>query len=416
MMDKKKTGSAGKKGPVMAGRILCVIFAALTLVIIIACKKKESPAGTGTAAASYYIGVYATQTGQGASTGDQQLKGTAVAVNEINAAGGIKGRPLELIVYDDAGSPEGAVRAVNRLIESDKVDVIAGGNLSPNIIATIPYTEPAKVLQVGLGTGPTWTNAGHHYLFRATTNATLPISTFIEKMKELGEKTTAIISLESEYGQSGKRAILDLLAPSGIRVLAEATYQGSETDFTGHISRVMSANPDSIILYGNGYEMSLIMKQLRQQGFNKFVYTGEGGANTDIIQVAGASADGLIFGCAYITPENVESATSDQERAYLEKFVALHKEMPLSDVSYRAYDQIRLIGIALNNSANLADRDANREAFVKINNYLGLAGPFDFTAATGDGLTQSNAYMIEGQRNRLFNAAAMNSWKAAQAR
>lgn len=393
---------------------LCTVLVVL-LAALASCQKKGGDmAASGSGAESYKIGLYATLTGPGAAAADQQLKGTAVALSEINAAGGVKGRPLEYIAYDDASTPEGAVRAVTRLIESDKVDLIAGDQISPHIIATIPYSENAKVLQVAIGTSPSWTNAGHKYLFRATTNAQLPVKTFIDKMLEMGEKTTAIISLETEYGQSGKKVIMDMLGPAGIKVIAEVTYQLTETDFTGQISRLMAPNPDSIIMWGNGTEMSLILKQLRQHGFNKFVYTGEGGANTDILTVAGPSADGLIFGCAYVSPENIESATSDLERAYLEKYVALHKEMPLSDMSYRAYDQIRLIGIALNNSTDISNRDANRDAFLKISNYTGLAGKFDFTAGTGDGLTSSNAYMISGQKIKAFDKAAMEQWKAAQ--
>lgn len=359
----------------------------------------------------YTIGVYATLTGSGASTGDQQCKGMEVALKEINDAGGVQGHKLETIVYDDAGSPEAAVSAVTRLIESDGVSVIAGGNLSPNIIATKDLTEEAHVLQVGLGTGATWTNCGAKYLFRATTNATLPIGTFVDLMLQVGEETTALISLESEYGQSGRQSILDALEGTGIELVAEATYQTTETDFTGHVSRLMAADPDSIIMYGNGWEMALILKQLRQQGFDKCVYTCEGGANTDILEVAGSSADGLAFGCAYIVPVDIEHATSDVERNFLEKYVELHGEMPLSDVAYRAYDQIRLIGIALNNSADIYDKEANRDAFAAIDNYDGLAGHFDFTDESGDGLTKSNAYMVMDCTNQSFDLDTFLNWR-----
>lgn len=359
----------------------------------------------------YTIGVYATLTGSGASTGDQQCKGMEVALKEINDAGGVQGHKLETIVYDDAGSPEAAVSAVTRLIESDDVSVIAGGNLSPNIVATKDLTEEAHVLQVGLGTGATWTNCGAKYLFRATTNAALPIGTFVDLMLQVGEKTTALISLESEYGQSGRQSILDVLDGTGIELVAEATYQATETDFTGHISRLMAANPDSIIMYGNGWEMALILKQLRQQGYDKCVYTCEGGANTDILEVAGSSADGLAFGCAYIVPIDIEHATSDAERSFLEKYVELHGEMPLSDVAYRAYDQIRLIGIALNNSTDIYDKEANRDAFAAINDYDGLAGHFDFTDESGDGLTKSNAYMVMDCTNQVFDLDTFLNWR-----
>ncbi|MHB1314689.1 MAG: ABC transporter substrate-binding protein [Christensenellales bacterium] len=374
----------------------------------------SAPAPTATIAQPYYIGMYTALTGSGASTGDQQVKGAKVAIEEINAAGGIKGRPIELIVYDDATTTEGAVKAVTRLIEEDKVDVIAGGYLSPNIIATYPQTEAAKVLQVGVGTGTTWTNIGNKYLFRATTNAKLPNATFVKKMVEMGEKTTSLISLESDYGQSGRTNVLELLGKTDIKVLAEATYQSSETDFTGHISKLMAPNPDSIIMYGNGYEMALIIKQLRQQGFTKNVYTCEGGANTDILKVAGPAADGLIFGCAYVVPKSIEAATNEKESAYLKHFVEMYGEMPLSDVSYRGYDQLHLIALALNGSKDYTNRDANADAFKAIKGYIGLAGIFDFTAGTGDGLTGSNAYMILDQQIQIFEKAAMDTWKAAQ--
>ena len=414
----------------MSKKILAIVIALMMVLALASCTPEEEPAKTAaptvapaqtTAPATaapvepYYIGMYTALTGAGASTGDQQVKGAKVAVDEINAAGGIQGRPIELIVYDDATTPEGAVKAVTRLIEEDKVDVIAGGYLSPNIIATYPQTEAAKVLQVGVGTGTTWTNIGNKYLFRATTNAKLPNATFVKKMVEMGEKTTALISLESEYGQSGRTNVIELLeTTTDIELLAEATYQSTETDFTGHISKLMAPNPDSIIMYGNGYEMALIIKQLRQQGFTKNVYTCEGGANTDILQVAGPAANGLIFGCAYVVPQSIEAATGEKESAYLKHFVEMFGEMPLSDVSYRGYDQLHLIGLALNSSTDYTDRDANAEAFRAIKGYEGLAGVFDFTDGTGDGLSGSNAYMILDQQIQVFDKTAMDAWKAAQ--
>ena len=77
-------------------------------------------------------------------------------------------------MYDDASSPETAVKVVTRLVEEDKVDIILGGNLSPNILASSPVTEAAHVLHIGAGTGASWTNIGAQYLFRGTANGILP--------------------------------------------------------------------------------------------------------------------------------------------------------------------------------------------------------------------------------------------------
>lgn len=361
----------------------------------------------------YYLGMYATLTGWAATFGEQMVRGVRLALAEINEAGGIHNRPVELIMYDDAANPEGAVKAVTRLIENDNVDIIVGGHLSPNIIASYPLTEEVKVLHIGAGTSPAWTNIGANYLFRTTATGTLYVSTFVEKMLELGEKTTALVSIETEFGQAGRELVKETIEQTEIELVADITYQGTETDFTGHISRIISSNADCVAFYGNSEELMLFIKQLRNQGFNGFVYTVEAGANTQIIDVAGAAANGIVFGCAYVIPQSIEDATSEYEKTFLANFVDLYGEMPVSDAAYRGYDQMNLIAYALNNSPDLSDRDANAEAFRSIEDFTGLAGNFDFTDRSGDGLSSSNAYMILEERVQTFDKEKLSDWKAA---
>lgn len=408
-------------------KILALVLTLSMMLALAACGgQKETntkdPASTDAPAAGekgntasgdpYYIGMYAILTGSGALVGDQQVKGAQVAVEMINKAGGVQGRPVELVLYDDAGTPEGAVKAVTKLIEVDKVDVIAGGTSSPNIIATAPQTEAAGILQVGVGTGATWTNAGYNGLFRATTNSTLFISTFVDKMVDMGEKTTALISLETEYGQSGRNGILEALAETDIKLLADVTYQSTETDFTGHIFTLLQNDPDSIIVYGNSFDFALIVKQLRQNGYTKNVYTAEGAGNEEILNVAGDACNGLIFSCAYVVPESPEEAVNDVERTFLENYVSLHGEMPINECAYRGFDQLMLICEALNTAEDYTDRASIVDAFRSINGYIGLGGEFDFTDGSGDGLKSSNMYMILDQKMQAFDRARMDEWRA----
>ena len=130
-------------------KIVCIVLAALMLL---------------TAAASaedtIKIGLYGTITGTNALAGEMLQKGAELALDQVNAAGGINGVMLELVPYDDQSTPEGAVKAVTRLVDVDEVVAICGSNSSPNIIAASSITEEAGVIQVGAGTSPSYTNAG----------------------------------------------------------------------------------------------------------------------------------------------------------------------------------------------------------------------------------------------------------------
>ena len=114
------------------------------------------------------IGFYGPLTGASSVVGVEGQKAVELAVKEANEAGGINGRQLELISYDDAQNTETSVKVVTRLVESDKVTAIIGSHISGSILATVDISEAAKVVQIGSGTSPIWTNIGLKYTFRGT--------------------------------------------------------------------------------------------------------------------------------------------------------------------------------------------------------------------------------------------------------
>lgn len=349
------------------------------------------------------IGMYAPLTGSGAAVGETVQRSVEIAIDEINAAGGINGANLELIIYDDAGTTEGAVKATNRLIDLDEVNVIIGDYLSANMLATYPITEDAKVLQVGLGTASSWTNIDCEYLYRATAIASLPIKSFIQLMTEIGDQNIALITAESEYGQTGRLAMLDELADKGINVAIDVTYQTTDTDFTGLIAKVMQTNPDGIIIYGVSTELPQLMKQIRQQGYNDTVYTGECGSNSDFLAVTGDAANGLVFASAYFMPETPEGGTSEIQRHFLQAFYDKYQEMPYAESAFRAYDALCLVAEALKKADDVMNGESIKNAFVAIKGYEGIGGVFDYTDGSGDGLSTCNAYMIMDGKVKTFD-------------
>ena len=160
------------------------------------------------------IGLYATITGPNALAGEMAEKGARLAIKEVNEAGGVNGQMLELVVYDDKSTPEGAVRAVTRMVDVDQVAAMVGSNSSPNIVAASQITEDAGVLQIGCGTSPSYTNAGYQYIFRGTANANLPNAAFVDAMTQMGVTKVAILSIASENGVSGVNSTKELMPDS----------------------------------------------------------------------------------------------------------------------------------------------------------------------------------------------------------
>jgi branched-chain amino acid transport system substrate-binding protein len=354
------------------------------------------------------IGLYGTITGSNALAGEMLQKGGELAVSQINAAGGIKGRPLKLLVYDDKSNPEGAVKAVTRLVDVDKVIAIAASNSSPNILATTQITEEAKVLQVGAGTSPAYTNAGFNYLFRGTTNGNLPNAACVAAMKDMGVRTIGILRVASEYGTSGIKSFMTLMEGS-INVVAEEVYQTTDTDYTGQIVKILSAKPDAALIFGMTNESALAIKQFRRNGYEGFIYGPESLGVPDIINVAAEAADNTIFGSGAVVPVSPEYANTEVEKNMLEAFVAAYGAMPVSDVVYRGYDSVMLIARALSDAEDIAKPETIREAFLKIKDYELIGGSYDFTDGSGDGLRTARAYIIQDGKNILYD-----TWKAGR--
>lgn len=347
------------------------------------------------------IGLYSTITGTNALAGEMMEKGARLAVKEINAAGGVNGSPLELVVYDDKSTPEGAVKAVTRMVDVDGVVAMVGSNSSPNIIAAAQITEDAGVIQVGGGTSPSYTNAGYQYIFRGTANANLPNKAFVDAMVTMGVTKVGILSVASEYGTSGVDSVKALL-PDSMEVVCEEQYQSTDTDYTGQIAKIIDSGADGVVLYGMTNELALSIKQLRRNGYDGYIYGPEGLGVPDIINVAGEAADNTIFGSGAVIPATIDDAANDVEKAMLTAFVEEYGEMPVSDVVYRGYDSVKLIAEALKNAEDIGDPDSIRAAFLKITNFEGIAGTYDFSDGSGDGLNTARTYIIQDGKNVLF--------------
>lgn len=377
-------------------KILSFVLATVMLLGLCAC-------GGGNSGDEILIGSYLPLTGANAGGGTCELHGLEMAIEEANAAGGINGKQIKLISYDSAGTTEGATKAATRLIEQDGVKIIAGSHLSSSVLAVSALTERAKVLHVGTGTSASWTNIGLSYTYRATANGNLPVATMMEQLQECGIENIALISVASEYGQSGHDAIVTACTEKNIEIKADVVYQSAETDFTGAITKAVAAKADTLVLYGLGNELALLIKQLRQNGYEDLVFTTEGGANSEMFTVAGDASNGTVFSAAYVVPETPDGGATELTKTVLEKYVQKYGQMPYGDTFYRGYDKGRLIIEALKSCEDPTDGESVMKAFKALSGVELLGGSFDYTDGSGDGLAVSNKWMILDGKIQVFD-------------
>lgn len=364
---------------------LTSLVPALFLVLTLAAYGGEKPIN---------LGCYTYLTGPYALLGQCIRDGVVMAVDQVNAAGGIGGRPVNLTVYDDKGSPETDVQVVTRLVDVDKCVAIVAPALSSAIMATLPITEEAQIVQVSGGVSTSFTNAGYEYTFRSTGSGALVNAGLIDVMQKLGVKKLATVVVANEYGENGIETIKNLLAETNIELTAEEYFQVGDTDFTVQFHNAFATEPDALLLYSNTTEQAQSMKQLGRMDFEGYVIGTEGCSSPDLLNVAGADANDLIFVASYVIPHSPAEATNPKEQEFLEAFVARYGQMPISDTVYRAYDGCQLLFEAMRTCDDVDAPASIREAFVKIKGFEGIGGTFDYTDESGDGLFVARAYKI----------------------
>lgn len=381
-------------------RLLALIFAVTLALSLVACSSGESgdtsdsSQDESSSADTIKIGWYGPLSGSAASVGVSGETAVKLAVKQINEAGGVLGKQVELVEYDDQGSSEVSVKNVTRLIEQDQVVGIVGSHLSASVLATSAINEEAEIIQMGTGTSDIWTNIGLSYTFRSTVCSSLFNQGCYDSMVTMGATKIATLSAETEYAQLATQTVVDLIEADGVMtVVAQEGYTSGDTDFSGQITKMLAAEPDGVLLNGGGEDLGKIVKQLRMQGYEGYIYGIESLADQQTLELAGEYADDVIFSCCYFVPQNIEDALSDAERDFLTAYEAEYGELPVSEVAYRAYDGMNILCQAIE-LAGSTDGPAIREALMS-NTFTGIAGTFDFSDGSGDGITSGTTYIIQ---------------------
>jgi branched-chain amino acid transport system substrate-binding protein len=332
------------------------------------CNKSGEPSGT--ADATIKVGEFASLTGKEAAFGQSSHKGTLLAIEELNAAGGLLGRKLELIYEDDRSTPGEAATIAKKLITRDHVVALLGEVASGRSLEAAPICQANKIPQISpSSTNPKVTETGD-YIFRVCFTDPFQGKLLAEFAKRsLKAKRVSILSdVSAPYSVGLAQYFKEPFVAGGGEIASEQKYTGGDKDFKAQLTAIKAANPDAIFVPGYYTEAGLIVAQARQLGITIPLFGGDGWEAPELIQIAGKALEGTYYSTHF-------SAENDNPR--IKKFVADYRakfggETP-DAMAALGYDSAMVLADAIKR-AGTTDGPKLRDAIAATKDFDGLTG------------------------------------------
>ena len=337
----------------------------------------------GRAAEPLKIGMVTTLTGASAETGRYETEGAKLAAEEVNKAGGVLGRPIELVIEDSQSTNSGGVLAFSKLAGDKDIPAFIGPNRSAQIHAIAPDIQRlGKPVMIG-GTDPQLTHMGNPWLFRFRPNDTYSARVIADYgVKTLDKKKWAIVHTTDAFGTSGMKNLVEALKGMGVEPALVQGYTNYSQDFTPVVLAVKQSGADVMATYMTiPPDQALFARQLRQLGVNIAWVGSPTTVQTTALKLAGPA----LYGSYAVSDFAADSSPAAKE--FVTKYETTYKSAPDFEGAW-PYDAVHVLALAINNAKSLEPQKI-REAILSVKGYPGVEGTYNFDQ-NGDGLRGYN--------------------------
>jgi branched-chain amino acid transport system substrate-binding protein len=333
----------------------------------------NAPTGDGTG--DIKVGVYVDLTGQTSSFGQSTKNGIQLAVDEINAAGGVNGRKMTLIIEDDQGRPEQATTVVQKLINQDKVQAILGEVASTNSLAAAPVAQGAKIPMITpSSTNPKVTEVGD-YISRVCFIDPFQGSTMAKfAAKSLNAKTAAILGdVNSDYSKGLTQFFEQEFTKNGGQVVTKEAYTQNDPDFKAQLTKIRNLNPDVIYIPGYYGQVGIIARQARELGMNMPLLGGDGWDSPELWKLGGESLKN-----SYISNHYSAENPAPEIQNFVKAYQAKYNVVPDS-LAALAYDAAKVLADAIKRAGG-TDSAKLKDAINATKDFKGVTGTITLDA------------------------------------
>jgi branched-chain amino acid transport system substrate-binding protein len=343
------------------------------------------------------IGSVLSVTGPAAFLGDPELKTLQMYVDEINKKGGVIGRPLQLIHYDDGSDASKANGFTKRLIDDDKVDILVGGTTTGATMSAAPLVEKAGIPFISLAGAVVIIEPVKKFVFKTPHTDRMAAEKVFEDMKKRGISKVALLSETSGFGSSGKKETEGVAAKYGITLVANETYGPKDTDMSPQLTKIKNtAGVQALFIFGLGQGPAIATKNVKQLGINLPVYHAHGVASEEFIKLAGPAAEGVRLPAAALLVADKLDAKDPQKPVVVAYSKAFNEKWKTDVSSFggHAYDGL-MIAVDAIKRANSTDKAKVRDAIEATKGYVGTGGIVNMSATDHMGLDLSAFRMLE---------------------
>ncbi|SDP81482.1 amino acid/amide ABC transporter substrate-binding protein, HAAT family [Ralstonia sp. 25mfcol4.1] len=361
------------------------------------------------AADTIKIGLITALSGQSARAGESLTRGMTIAIDEINAKGGLLGgRKLELVRRDDEGNPAKGVLAARELIYKEKVAVLFGGLDTPVSMAIVPIANQEKVPFMGpwaAGTPITHNGANPNFAFRVSAVDEVVDKAMLQyAQKAFNASKPGLILVNNPWGESNEKGIVAAMAAKGGKPVGVEKFEANDVDVVPQLGRLKAAGADVLLMVGNVGPSAQVVKSLDRMGWKVPVVSHWGPAGGRFTELAGPNAKNVHFVQTYSffgTPSPVSTRVVNDLKAKYSDVKGPDDITPAVGVA-NAYDATQLAALAIA-KAGSTKGDAVREGFYKIDRYEGLIKTYvkPFSPQQHDALTENDYVWAQFIDNRI---------------
>ncbi|MDM0043516.1 ABC transporter substrate-binding protein [Variovorax dokdonensis] len=372
--------------------------------------------GAALAADTIKIGLVTAMSGQSALAGEAISRGMQVAIDEVNAKGGLLGgRKLELVRRDDEANPAKGVIAARELIFKEKVAVLFGGLDTPVSMAIVPLANQEKVPFMGpwaAGTGITKNSGNPNFAFRVSAmDEIVDVAMLQYAQKNFKTTKPGLILVNNPWGESNEKGLKAAMAAKGVTPAGIEKYEGNDLDMVPQLTRLKAAGADTLFLVGNVGPSAQVVKSLDRMGWKVPVVSHWGPAGGRFSELAGPNAKEVHFVQTYSFFGKQSPVGQKVVKELMAKYPAIKGPddiTPAVGVA-NAYDAVHLSALAIA-AAGSTEGDAVRQGFYKIGRYEGLIKTYDkpFTPDQHDALGPNDYVWAQFIDNRIVPVATAN--------
>ncbi|MBM1169477.1 ABC transporter substrate-binding protein [Microvirga arabica] len=344
------------------------------------------------------IGSVLSVTGPASFLGEPEDKTLRLYVDKINAAGGVAGKKLELVIYDDGGDANKARTFATRLVEDDEVVAMVGGTTTGTTMAMIPVFEDAEIPFISLAGAIEVIDPVRKFVFKTPHTDKMACEKIFEDLKKRNLTKIGLISGTDGFGASMRAQCVKVAPNYGMEIVADENYSPRDSDMTAQLTKIKNtAGLQAVVNPGFGQGPAIVTRNYAQLGMNTIpFYQSHGVASKSFIDLAGAAAEGVRLPAAALLVGDKLPANDPQKKVvteYKQAYEAATKQ-PVSTFGGHAYDGLFILVEAMKR-ANSTDSGKIRDEIEKTKGFVGTGGIVNMSPTDHLGLDLSAFRMLE---------------------